>query len=395
MASIITSFEYDIFISYRQNDNKYDGWVTEFVNNLNKELEATLKDKVNVYFDANPHDGLLETHSVDHSLESKLKCLIFIPIFSKTYCDTMGFAWTHEFVAFIEKAKQDQFGLNIKLNSGNVSSRVLPVRIHDLDADDVKLAESYLGAIRSVDFIYRSPGVNRSLRPWDDDVIKNTKQPYYRDQINKVANAIDEILRGMKQAEKNKSNEKIPTAVVTESKTISLKSASPKDNIKISKSVTRLVAVAALLVALVTAGFFGTRWYLNEQKIDYARLVLLPAIQKLVDENFRPPWKAYETAVEAKKSIANDSSFIKLWKRLTLTIPSLETAPSGAEVFWKDYAQPNMEWISTGTTPIKDATFRRGYLRMEIRKPGYQTVEYSGPYSYKPLGDEIVNIKLD
>ena len=53
MASIISGFEYDIFISYRQNDNKYDGWVTEFVNNLNKELEATLKDKVNVYFDAN------------------------------------------------------------------------------------------------------------------------------------------------------------------------------------------------------------------------------------------------------------------------------------------------------------------------------------------------------
>jgi hypothetical protein len=31
MASIIPSYEYDIFISYRQKDNKYDGWVTEFV----------------------------------------------------------------------------------------------------------------------------------------------------------------------------------------------------------------------------------------------------------------------------------------------------------------------------------------------------------------------------
>ena len=49
----LPNFEYDIFISYRHNDNKYDGWVTEFVNNLNKEIEATLKDKVNVYFDAN------------------------------------------------------------------------------------------------------------------------------------------------------------------------------------------------------------------------------------------------------------------------------------------------------------------------------------------------------
>ena len=68
--------------------------------------------------------------------------------------------------------------------------------------------------------------------------------------------------------------------------------------------------------------------------------------------------------------IPNDSAFIKLWSRLTLAIPTLETDPPGAEVFWKDYAQPAMEWISAGTTPIKDATFRRGYIRIEIRKPG-------------------------
>ena len=38
MSSIIQGYEYDIFISYRQKDNEYDGWVTEFVNNLRREL---------------------------------------------------------------------------------------------------------------------------------------------------------------------------------------------------------------------------------------------------------------------------------------------------------------------------------------------------------------------
>jgi hypothetical protein len=33
MLSLIPGYEYDIFISYRQQDNEYDGWVTEFVNN--------------------------------------------------------------------------------------------------------------------------------------------------------------------------------------------------------------------------------------------------------------------------------------------------------------------------------------------------------------------------
>lgn len=31
MSSIIDGYEYDIFISYRQKDDKHDSWVSEFV----------------------------------------------------------------------------------------------------------------------------------------------------------------------------------------------------------------------------------------------------------------------------------------------------------------------------------------------------------------------------
>jgi hypothetical protein len=37
MPSIIPTFGYDIFISYRHNDNR-SGWVTELVNALQEEL---------------------------------------------------------------------------------------------------------------------------------------------------------------------------------------------------------------------------------------------------------------------------------------------------------------------------------------------------------------------
>jgi len=57
MASIIPDYEYDIFISYRQKDNKGDKWVSEFVDALKDELEATFKEEISVYFDINPHDG--------------------------------------------------------------------------------------------------------------------------------------------------------------------------------------------------------------------------------------------------------------------------------------------------------------------------------------------------
>src|SRR5512139_1886000 len=151
MASLIPGFEYDIFISYRQKDNKHDGWVTEFVNNLKGELESTFKEEISVYFDINPHDGLLETHDVDESLKEKLLCLVFIPIISRTYCDPKSFAWEHEIKAFVELASKDQFGLKIKLPNGNVASRLLPVRIYDLNKTDIKLCEAVLGGVlRSV-----------------------------------------------------------------------------------------------------------------------------------------------------------------------------------------------------------------------------------------------------
>lgn len=202
MSGIIRGYNYDIFISYRQKDNKYDGWVSEFVDHLKSELEATFKEEISVYFDINPHDGLLETHEVDSSLKEKLKCLIFIPVISRTYCDPKSFAWENEFRVFIEEASRDRFGLKVKLPNGNVALRVLPVQIHELKPEDRSLIESVLGGyLRSIEFVYAEPGVNRPLSPRDSEV-KNIHRISYRNQINKVANAIDGIISGLlKEAE--------------------------------------------------------------------------------------------------------------------------------------------------------------------------------------------------
>ena len=201
MPGIIEGFNYDIFISYRQKDNKYDGWVTEFVDNLKRELEATFKEEISVYFDINPHDGLLETHDVDASLKEKLRCLVFIPILSRTYCDPKSFAWSHEFKAFTELMSGDQFGLKVKLANGNVAGRILPVRIHNLDSDDVKLCESVTGGVlRGIDFIYSSAGVNRPLRSKEDNPHDNLNRTIYRDQINKVSLAVKDIIESMKES---------------------------------------------------------------------------------------------------------------------------------------------------------------------------------------------------
>ncbi len=240
MSSLIPTFQYDIFISYRHNDNR-SGWVTEFVNALQEELAATVKEPITIYFDKNPQDGLLETHNVDKSLEGKLKCLIFIPIISQTYCDTKSFAWQHEFVAFNKLAGEDTFGRDIKLSNGNVASRILPIKIHDLDAEDKAIIENEIGGVlRAIEFIYKEAGVNRPLNS-NDSPDKNLNKTLYRNQVNKVANATKEIITALKnpilQSPRLPSNTHYPAT----------------ENLKNKKS---LIAIAASVILLAVTSYF-------------------------------------------------------------------------------------------------------------------------------------------
>jgi tetratricopeptide (TPR) repeat protein len=262
MASLLPGYKYDIFISYRQKDNKGDRWVTGFVDALKTEIEAAFKEDISIYFDENPHDGLLETHDVDRSLEDKLKCLLFIPVISRTYCDQKSFAWNHEFIAFIEQASGDRFGLKVQLPVGNVGSRVLPVRIHDLDPADIKLCESVLGgALRGIDFVYKESGVNRPLTPQDDEK-KNLNGTKYRNQLNKTANAIREIITGLRSESEATTGEKISQLKPPEEFSPDDKQKKSVERTAFSKKSSRKL-VMVLLLLLFIAGAIGIYKFVN------------------------------------------------------------------------------------------------------------------------------------
>ncbi len=248
MPSIISGYAYDIFISYRQKDNKGDHWVTGFIDALKTELESTFKEDISIYFDENPHDGLHDHHSVDDSLREKLKCLIFIPVVSRTYCDPKSFAWDQEFKVFLSQTAADSYGLKVKLPSGNVASRVLTVRIHDLPPEDVKLFEAEThDVLRSIDFIYKGPGINRSLLP-SDKKEENANHTVYRDQVNKVANAIEEIISGLRQAGSGTHQVHAAEPVAN--------SREAKQSIQ-NSPIRKIAAATIILLALLAAGW----WY--------------------------------------------------------------------------------------------------------------------------------------
>ena len=373
MASIIPGYKYDIFISYRQKDNKYDGWVTDFVDNLKRELEAAFKEEVSVYFDINPHDGLLETHDVSASLKEKLKCLVFIPILSRTYCDPNSFAWENEFKAFINQASDDKYGMKISLPNGNVANRVLPVRINDLDQNDQKLCESIIGGfLRGVDFIYKSPGVNRPLRSKEENPHDNLNHTIYRDQINKVALAIKDIIESMK----------IPAAVdMSEKKEVHIKESEAKEKLFLDevplkkeklKSSNHKVKILISGILLILAVFLLSAYYLNHRaKVRWAKEIALPEINELIDkEKFDDAFKLY---YKIEKYISKDPEFLKL----DGMIPKLTilTDPPGADVYVRKYSDIKGKWEKLGQTPIVGTilTYSTFYLT-RIEKDGYKDV---------------------
>src|SRR6188508_2347639 len=251
MPSLLPGFEYDIFISYRHNDNR-SGWVTDFVNALQEELGATIKKPLSIYFDKNPHDGLLETDSVNKSLEGKLKCLIFIPIISQTYSDPKSFAWQHEFCAFNKLSQLDAFGRDIKQANGNVTSRILPIKIHDLDSEDKAAIENEIGGVlRAIEFIFKSPGVNRPLRVQEEHPQDNLNKTFYRDQVNKVANTIKAIIHAIKA----------PSSVHASATHDGIRQSDPPKRLTLSRKL-----IFASLVAIIS--IFIIFWKFNSKPLD-------------------------------------------------------------------------------------------------------------------------------
>jgi tetratricopeptide (TPR) repeat protein len=296
MSSLIPGYEYDIFISYRQKDNKYDGWVTEFVDNLKRELEATFKEEVSVYFDINPHDGLLETHDVDASVKEKIRCLVFIPVISHTYCDPKSFAWEHEFKAFIELVSHDQFGLKVRLPDGNIANRVLPVQIHDLDKEDIKLCECALGGhLRGVEFIYTEPGVDRPLIPTDDEK-KNLKGIRYRNQINKVANAVKKIIDGL-QTEQRIPDFVKPDLETSWEVTDPIPSEKPHD---LNKSKTLSYVISSILVIVFLVIYIFPKLFKRDalEKLQISGEKISIAVMPFKNMTNDSAWDIWQNAIQ-------------------------------------------------------------------------------------------------
>jgi formylglycine-generating enzyme required for sulfatase activity len=140
------------------------------------------------------------------------------------------------------------------------------------------------------------------------------------------------------------------------------------------RSPQLLLVGTIVLAAFVGGGLLLRSWQSQSQ----ARNVLLPALQDKVATMVRSSRPLFDEATALEQRLPGDPGLAKLWPAIANTL-SIETEPAGAAVYWKDYDRPADVWRLAGVTPLKDAKIARDFLRIEVRKAGYQTVELAEP----------------
>ena len=306
-----------------------------------------------------------------------------------------SFAWDNELKAFVNKASCDSFGLKVKLPNGNVANRVLPIRIHDLDVADIKLYESVVGGVlRSIDFVYKETGVNRQLRAKDDDIIRNPTQVLYRDQINKVALAIKEIIESLMKLhalEKERQGQPVDRTLVKSdlSDTKYIIETDKEDKKIISDTYIPVIidkAIAMLkrnkifvpvLISFIAVTVFLLLLFNNRNKVKLVSTKTIPEIERYITE--RNYYAAFTLLQKSEKFISKSPGYSDLVSRVTTKMTILSDPP-GADVYIREYSDTSGQWKNLGQTPI-DSTpmpnvsyYTTGFTAFVVRfeKEGYE-----------------------
>ena len=74
----------------------------------------------------------------------------------------------------------------------------------------------------------------------------------------------------------------------------------------------------------------------------------------------------------AEKAIPGDPALAKLWPVISYEV-TIDSTPEGADVYRREYSDPNAPWELVGKTPLKSLRQPRGMFLWKFEKPGYQT----------------------
>jgi hypothetical protein len=133
----------------------------------------------------------------------------------------------------------------------------------------------------------------------------------------------------------------------------------------------RVAAIAALAAALA-AGAGGGLWVSGRRA--RARM----AIENDIAEIERLTSAArYYNAVRIARRIAGSTGDPRATRTLeSMTYPGgFVTTPPQAQLYLKEYAEPDAAWALEGSTPLENVRLPNAFLRWKVESPGYEPVE--------------------
>ncbi len=134
--------------------------------------------------------------------------------------------------------------------------------------------------------------------------------------------------------------------------------------------------IAAAVMALVLA-VAGTSWWgARNAKVRWARHEALPEIIRLADDDKFDD--AFRLAQHAQRFIPGDPLLAAQLKDISGQT-TIDSEPTGGEVFYRPYSRSDQAWRPLGTTPLPDATVPRGLLHVKVEMAGHEMAEDVGP----------------
>lgn len=135
---------------------------------------------------------------------------------------------------------------------------------------------------------------------------------------------------------------------------------------------TRVIGVAVPLAALAAVAI----WFLQrDSRKDRARDFALPEARRLAENHDFAA--AFALAGEAERHLPGDPALKALWPKIAIET-TIETTPSGADIYLKEYGKPAAEWQHLGKSPLKEVRLARAAYRWQFRKAGFASVERAG-----------------
>jgi dienelactone hydrolase len=152
----------------------------------------------------------------------------------------------------------------------------------------------------------------------------------------------------------------------------SISSAAPTLLFRLSRYAIPLSVLATVAVAAFT--LFEIKQYFDHQAdVRWARDELLPEIRSHLEMNWRDFTATYALALQAEEIIPDDPSLADIFETISLRI-NIDSDPPGADVYLKNYRNPEHQWTQMGVTPIDKTRVPVGIFRWKFEKEGYETV---------------------